>query len=78
MERMMDGGGFGSTDPMVSGSEMGMDEERPARKRARKTGGAKRRKKATKARRKKAGGKARGRTRAKARKSSKRKKARRR
>jgi len=79
MERMMDGGsGYGS-DPMSSGSEMGMPgEDRPQRKPATRkkagTGGRKRaRKKVSKARargKSKARGKARGRTRARAKKSS--------
>jgi hypothetical protein len=68
MERMMDGGsgGFG-TDPMSSGSDMGMaGGERPARKAPtrKKSGGGRKRKKASKARgraKSKARGKARGR-----------------
>jgi hypothetical protein len=76
MERMMDGGsgGYGS-DPMSSGSDMGMPgEERPKRKPAspKKAGGGRKRarKKASKARgRSKT--KARGRTRARAKKRSK-------
>ena len=80
MERMMDGGsGYGSSDPMSSGSEMGMPgEDRPQRKPATRkkagTGGRKRaRKKVSKSRgrgKSKARGKARGRTRARAKKSS--------
>ena len=54
MERMMDGGGYGS-DPITPGSDMGLPpEERPARKPARKSSGkARPKKRATKA---KAGG----------------------
>jgi hypothetical protein len=81
MERMMDGGsgGYGS-DPMTSGSEMGIPgEERPARKPAARkkpsgAGGRKRaRKKVSKARGKRgrAKSKARGRTRARAKKPAK-------
>ena len=78
MERMMDGGGYGS-DPITPGSEMGMPlEERPPRKPAQKSGGkARPKKRATKAKargRKKA--RRTSRPRAKARKSSKRPKAR--
>ena len=66
MERMMDGGSSGyGTDPMSSGSDMGMaGGERPARKPAtrKKSGAGRKRKKAPKAR-----GRAKGKARAKAR-----------
>ena len=80
MERMMDGGGSYGSDPMSSGSDMGMPgEDRPQRKPAtpKKAGGAggrkRARKKVSKARgrgKSKARGKARGRTRSRAKKSS--------
>ena len=82
MERMMDGGssssGYG-IDPMGSASDMGMaGGERPAPKPAtrKKSGGARKRKKAPKARGRakgKARGKARSRTRSRAKKKGSRK-----
>jgi hypothetical protein len=71
MERMMDGGGYGS-DPMTSETGMPpMGEARPARKRGGAGGKKPARKKASKARAKgKARGKARGKTGARAKKAS--------
>ena len=75
MERMMDGGSGGYTDPMSGGSEMGMPGAKPVTRKKASGGGKKRsRKKASKARGRakgKARGKARGRTRARAKKSKK-------
>jgi len=76
MERMMDGGSSSyGTDPMSSGSDMGMGGgERPARKAPipKKSGGGRKRKKAPKARGR-AKGKARARTRSRAKKKGARK-----
>ena len=79
MERMMDGGSGGySTDPMSSGSDMGMaGGERPARKATQKKSSAgRKRKKASKARgraKAKTRGKARGSARSRAKKKGSRK-----